>query len=135
MGHKTDAVYVYCRLFSCITTQRGWLKQSKSMGSNKKLQFLKNGMHYIIIYIVSAFVACAQILQVLSIIARYKIQNTNEKIISKATQQYKLHLHHISEPIQLISKSMGSDRNQEYLVIRKYLENSSTDQIPIKSTE
>ena len=116
--------------------QRGWLEQSKIIGSNKtkRLQFLKNGMHYII-YIVSAFVACAQRLQVLSIIARYKIQNTNEKIISKVTQQYKLHLHHILEPIQLISKSMGSDRNHQDLMVQKYLENSSTNQIPIKSTE
>ena len=91
-------------------------------------------MHYII-YIVSAFVACAQRLQGLSIIARHKIQKRNCKIMAKVTQQYKLHLHHILEPIQLISKSMGSDRNHQDLMVQKYLENSSTNQIPIKSTE
>ena len=52
--------------------------------------------------------------------------------MAKATQQYKLHLHRISEPIQLISKSMGSDRNHLYLKARKYFENSSTYQSPIK---
>ena len=55
------------------------------------------------------------------------------EIIAKAIQQYKLHLHRISEPIQLISKSMGSDRNHQYLIAGEYLENSSTYQSPITS--